>query len=88
MMYLVIDSSPDLYIIGVFGNIHDAMLARKEYCERYPEIDFTNVGICALKSNQVYFDLPAEYGFAANFEESEEQLLYLVSSSLNEKPRT
>lgn len=94
MMYLVIDSSPvftedaaDLYVIGVFYNIHDAMLARKAYCERYPEINFTDVGICALKSNQVYFDLPVEYSFVDNFEESEEQLLYHVSSSLDEKPR-
>lgn len=87
MMYLVIDSSPDLYIIGIFYNIHDALLARKEYCKHYPEVDFTNVGICALKTNQVYFDLPAEYCFAANFEEAEEELLYHVSSSLSERPR-
>lgn len=88
MMYLVIDCSLDLYIIGVFSNIHDAMLARKDYCERYPEVDFTYVGICALKSNQTYFNLSVEYSSCDNFEESEEQLLYRVSSSLDEKPLT
>jgi len=91
MKYLVIDTTVlsegtvnpenDIYIIGLFDTVTDALAARGRYCAYFPEVDFTAVSICPLRPNTFYTDrTPISSDYMSNdFEESEEDLLHAIS---------
>lgn len=89
MKYLVIDTSilngdngaDDIYIIGIFDTVKDALTARARHYALYPDIGFHNLEICPLMPNKFYEDrAPVMCNWdTTNFKNSEEDLLYAIS---------
>ncbi len=88
MKYLVIDTSliggddgaDDLYIIGIFDTVKDALAARARYYALYPHLGFRPLEICPLMPNKFYEDrTPVTCWDSTNFKASEEDLLYAIS---------
>lgn len=89
MKYLVIDTSiiednavDDIYIIGIFDTVKDALAARARYYARYPDIGFHCLEICPLMPNKFYEDRAPVASFydTGSFKKSEEDLLYAISN--------
>ena len=90
MKYLVIDTSivydgddvaDDIYIIGIFDTVKDALSARANYYARYPDLGFDHLEICPLMPNKFYEDrAPVACDWhTIDFKDSEEDLLYAIS---------
>ena len=89
MKYLVIDTSlisgdkgaDNLYIIGIFDTVKDALAARARYYALYPHLGFRFLEICPLMPNKFYDDrAPIACDWHTDsFENSEEDLLYAIS---------
>ena len=88
MKYLVIDTSlisgdkgaDNLYIIGIFDTVKDALAARARYYALYPHLGFRFLEICPLMPNKFYEDrAPVTCWNGGNFKTSEEDLLYAIS---------
>ena len=89
MMYLVLDTSiigdesaNDLYVIGIFDTVKDALAARAKYYACYPEFGFHCLEICPLMPNKFYEDRAPVASFydTDSFKKSEEDLLYAISN--------
>ena len=90
MKYLVLDTSiltsredesDDIYIIGIFDTVKEALSARANYYARYPDLGFHPLEICPLMPNKFYDDrAPIACDWHTDsFEKSEEDLLYAIS---------
>lgn len=91
MKYLVLDTSiiyggddgaDDIYIIGIFDTVKDALFARANYYARYPNLGFHHLEICPLMPNKFYDDrqpVMCEWN-TKEFKASEEDLLYDISN--------
>lgn len=88
MKYLVIDTSilnddngsDDVYIIGIFDTVQDALSARARYYACYPDLNFHSLEICPLRPNKFYEDrAPVACWDTENFKDCEEELLYAIS---------
>lgn len=91
MKYLVIDTSiiydgddgaDNIYVIGIFNTVKDALSARANYHARYPDLGFRHLEICPLMPNKFYDDrqpVMCEWN-AEEFKASEEDLLYAISN--------
>lgn len=91
MKYLVLDTSVvydkddgacNIFVIGIFDTVKDALSARANYYARYPDLGFRHLEICPLMPNKFYDDrqpVACEWN-TEEFKASEEDLLYAISN--------